>query len=125
MGMALFTFYVSFIYNKTTAMSDTDWIINSVIILFVTEGDEKFYDIIGACKQRREETSPLHSSSETDLEGEVLNLRQEVQSLGEVQHQNELLRDQNARLRNLLEVHPPEDASHSILQPVFGDRGSF
>mmetsp|Transcript_32680 Transcript_32680/g.74122 ORF Transcript_32680/g.74122 Transcript_32680/m.74122 type:complete len:250 (+) Transcript_32680:3-752(+) len=45
-SITLFILYVSAIYNKTIATSNTDLIINSVAILFIMEIDERVYELI-------------------------------------------------------------------------------
>ncbi|EJK50664.1 hypothetical protein THAOC_30297, partial [Thalassiosira oceanica] len=45
-SITLFILYVSTIYNKTIATSNTDLIINSVAILFIMEIDERVYELI-------------------------------------------------------------------------------
>ena len=45
-SITVFILYVSAIYNKTIATSNTDLIINSVAILFIMEIDERVYELI-------------------------------------------------------------------------------
>ena len=50
--ISLFTFFVSTIFNSAIATSDTEVIVNSVIILFVDDVDELFYDILNVINSR-------------------------------------------------------------------------
>ena len=50
--ISLFTLFVSTIFNLAIATSDTDVIVNSVIILFVDDVDELFYDILNVINSR-------------------------------------------------------------------------
>mmetsp|Transcript_33138 Transcript_33138/g.56286 ORF Transcript_33138/g.56286 Transcript_33138/m.56286 type:complete len:330 (-) Transcript_33138:179-1168(-) len=51
-SVALFTLFVSAIYIKAIATSNTEVIVNSVIILFVTDTDEQLYGIFVAINPR-------------------------------------------------------------------------
>merc|ERR1712085_49904 len=42
----IYTLYASTIYNRATATSNTELITNSVIVLFITEIDEKLFELI-------------------------------------------------------------------------------
>mmetsp|Transcript_40046 Transcript_40046/g.68319 ORF Transcript_40046/g.68319 Transcript_40046/m.68319 type:complete len:268 (-) Transcript_40046:79-882(-) len=84
--VALFTLYVSAIYNKAIATSNTEIIINSVAILFITDADEQLYDIFmvtsvrwvaGISKNRVEELTKHNSA----LQDEVNDLKAEVSDL--------------------------------------------
>jgi len=46
--ISVFTFYVSAIYNNAIATSNTEMIVNSVVILFICDVDELTYDILVA-----------------------------------------------------------------------------
>merc|ERR1712194_454404 len=48
----IYTIYASAIYNKATATSDTELIFNSVIVLFITEIDEKIFELIDSNNPR-------------------------------------------------------------------------
>ena len=50
--ISLFTLFVSTIFNSAIATSDTEIIVNSVIILFVDDVDELFYDILNVINSR-------------------------------------------------------------------------
>ena len=50
--ISLFTLFVSTIFNLAIATSDTEVIVNSVIILFVDDVDELFYDILNVINSR-------------------------------------------------------------------------
>mmetsp|Transcript_32639 Transcript_32639/g.68463 ORF Transcript_32639/g.68463 Transcript_32639/m.68463 type:complete len:220 (-) Transcript_32639:46-705(-) len=45
-AVSLFTFYVSVIYNEAIATSNTEVIVNSVVILFICDIDELLYAIL-------------------------------------------------------------------------------
>ena len=65
-----FTLYVSAIYNNATATSNTDLIINSVIILFVITVDECIYAILKTMSRRGVE----NMSSQVPKEGQETHL---------------------------------------------------
>jgi len=50
--LSQYTIYASAIYNKATATSDTELIFNSVIVLFITEIDEKIFELIDSNNPR-------------------------------------------------------------------------
>mmetsp|Transcript_34458 Transcript_34458/g.60582 ORF Transcript_34458/g.60582 Transcript_34458/m.60582 type:complete len:182 (+) Transcript_34458:5970-6515(+) len=45
-AVSIFTFYVSSLYNGVIATSNTEIILNSVVILFICDVDELIYDIL-------------------------------------------------------------------------------
>jgi len=47
-SVALFTLFVSTIYNRAIATSNTEVIMNAVVILFITDTDEQMYNILMA-----------------------------------------------------------------------------
>jgi len=50
--VTMFTLFVSTIYNKAIATSNTKIIANAVIILFITNLDEQFFSLIEAVDER-------------------------------------------------------------------------
>jgi len=125
-----FTFYVSTIYNAAIATSNTDIIVNSVVILFITDVDELFYDILMVINPHWVETMSPEEEEESDaepgrgekdeedsqqqqtkrnldyqnLEGDVQKLKKDVQVLHKTM---DLLQEQNAELKRRLTM--PQD----------------
>jgi len=45
-GVSFLTIYVSMFYNKAIATTDTELIVNAVILLFVTDLDEQIFEVV-------------------------------------------------------------------------------
>lgn len=90
--ITLFTTYVSTIYNSAIATSNTEIIINSVIILFVCHLDELIYKILMVC--------PLwvKSMSQEDLLGIDGSVKRSNGGLEVIEQQITTLRGINAKL---------------------------
>merc|ERR1711957_281746 len=95
-ALSLFTFYTSVIYNTAIATSDTDIIMNSVVILFICDIDELFFDILLAINpdwvERSSYQSPEESSDKMDKDNKdnetrrtnetsIKDLQEQVQTL--------------------------------------------
>jgi len=62
-GITVLAVYCSFFYNQAIAMSNTELIVNSVILLFVNEFDEQIYGIVEIMKSRWLEEAREEASS--------------------------------------------------------------
>mmetsp|Transcript_34074 Transcript_34074/g.62668 ORF Transcript_34074/g.62668 Transcript_34074/m.62668 type:complete len:397 (-) Transcript_34074:283-1473(-) len=126
-AVAMFTFYVSIIYNVAIATSNTEIIVNSVVILFICDIDELLYDILvsansdwvdSMCYQVQEESvapvSEKNKSPDDDSIREEQNAEgnRDVEGLWHVVHildkevqtlrQNmDMLVEENTKLRRL------------------------
>ena len=133
---SIFTFRASLIYNTAIATSNTEIIVNSVVILFVCDVDELFHDILMTINPNWAERSSLQASREpvtedgrheedeatnlretrhreTNLYGEKPTLEAKVEKLdGEVQalkESFEIVLSQNSELKQFLvskDTHP-------------------
>jgi len=86
--VTIFTFVVSFNYNYAIATSNTELVANSVIILFITDTDERLYGILESINASwvegmscEEERSNEGSESIRDLRREINELRESLQLL--------------------------------------------
>lgn len=68
-SISLFTFYASVIYNAAIASSNTEIIMNSVVIVFICDVDELFYDILLTINPDWVERSSFQAPKEAVLEG--------------------------------------------------------
>ena len=71
-AVSLFTCYVTTIYNVAIATTNTEIVVNSVIILFVIDIDEMFYDVLTAANPNWVEAhsitrKPEHDGDDTEL----------------------------------------------------------
>merc|ERR1712032_355741 len=114
--LSLFTFYTSIIYNDAIATSDTDIIMNSVAILFISDVDELTFEILHTLNpdwvERISYHAPGKSDNESDEDSEdsstnlkdlVKQLEQKIQVLDEnvemMMEQNALLVQQNNEMK--------------------------
>merc|ERR1712127_586813 len=120
-----FTLYVSVIYNRAIATSNTEIIINSVIILFITQLDEYFYGILMEANETWVEEVQLQQQGERSVaeKGEddaMIELReqnsllqQNIVELGKntssLEAQNAALEEQNKLLREQSKTLLPQD----------------
>lgn len=120
-----FTFYVSTIYNAAIATSNTEIIMNSVVILFITDVDELVYDILTVInpdwvetmspevKEESEDKPVSHEQDgEEDLQEQqtkqagVYNLKKYDNLVRdfEILHKNmDIMQEQNAQLKKDVE----------------------
>merc|ERR1711957_19510 len=129
--ISIYTLYVSVIYNVAIATSNTEMIMNSVVIIFICDMDELVFDILMTINpgwverssyqepvqpvienQKRDtdeetnvkETNITESEKNTVLEGAVQNLEHEVHMLKkDVAEQNEEVKTLHKTLEMVLE----------------------
>jgi len=94
-SVALFTMYVSTIYNMAIATSNTELIMNSVIILFITDTDEQVFDVLMVLNSRWV-TAMSRKKNDDKRDDEMGN----GGSLQELRDQNFQLLDEVRELRN-------------------------
>jgi len=107
-SVALFTMYVSIIYNMAIATSNSELIINSVIILFITDTDEQVFDFLMVINsQWVAAMSREKNNKRDDEEGndgsfqELRNQNSQLQDdLNELRNENSQLQDGLSELRN-------------------------
>ncbi|KAL7549178.1 hypothetical protein ACHAWF_012449, partial [Thalassiosira exigua] len=102
-----FTLYVSTLYNMAIATSNTQMIVNSVIILFIMDVDELIYEILVVCNPAWVKSlGPQQEGSRGDasLEGEIQSLKELVQKLSSDVNN---LQNENKALRRL--IGKPQD----------------
>mmetsp|Transcript_30096 Transcript_30096/g.63464 ORF Transcript_30096/g.63464 Transcript_30096/m.63464 type:complete len:409 (-) Transcript_30096:71-1297(-) len=99
--VSLFTVFVSAIYNGAIATSNTEVIVNSVIILFIIDGDEQLYSILGLINSKwvagmclsldtKDESNEEMNSHNSKLEAKVNSLATEVEKLqGQLEEKDE------------------------------------
>merc|ERR1711966_199632 len=76
--VALFTLFVSTIYNQAIATTNTEIIMNSVVILFIADLDELLFDIYMAL-----DISPEKNSSSEVLVNEKTTLQANMETMNE------------------------------------------
>ena len=89
---------VSIIYNKAIATSNTDIIVNSVIVLFVMDLDEWIFNLLEACNKNW----TAHASGvEAEKEGAVKEMKEEMAlqktQIADQQEELEMLRSQQEK----------------------------
>ena len=101
-------FQVSTVYNKAIATSNTDIIVNSVIVLFAMDVDEWIFSTLEAIN----DNWTSHSSASDDemkdkiasQQEELRNLREIVDRMQESQAQMDQIASQQEELRKLCEI---------------------
>jgi len=88
LAVTSFTLYASTIYNASIATSNTDIIVNSVVILFITDVDELFYEILMVINHRWVRHMRLKEPEERVIDTGNQEKEEEDDSLEEVSHQN-------------------------------------
>ena len=84
---------------------------DSVIILFIMDVDELFYDILKVCNPDWVETETLSSKHEASLEGEMKSLKELVQKLSSDVNN---MQNENKALRRLIGKPKPQDGRSLI-----------
>merc|ERR1712157_586219 len=86
-----FTVFASALYNVAVSKSNPDIIINSIIILFITEIDEKFYRLLSVfspswvkkLKAKQTTLATMNRPDDDALKTQVENLKKKVKELKE------------------------------------------
>eukprot|EP00985_Skeletonema_marinoi_P011373 scaffold5398_cov70-Skeletonema_marinoi.AAC.5 len=90
-SIALFAFYVSTVYNKAIATSNTAIIANSVIVLFIMDIDEYIFSAVDAINEKW--TEHAADTKVSDMEKEIARQRAQIESQqGEIDSQRKDLR---------------------------------
>eukprot|EP00984_Skeletonema_dohrnii_P023742 scaffold12825_cov68-Skeletonema_dohrnii-CCMP3373.AAC.3 len=104
-SITIFAFYISTVYNKAIATSNTEIIVNSVIILFVMELDEWIFSALEASNKKwTEHAADSESCSDTEAEkgDEIEEMKDEIASqkaqIASQQEELEILRSQQEEL---------------------------
>eukprot|EP00985_Skeletonema_marinoi_P032157 scaffold39069_cov154-Skeletonema_marinoi.AAC.14 len=93
-SITLFAFYVSIVYNKAIATSNTDIIVNSVIVLFIMEIDEYIFAALEASNKKwtaheqitgQQEQIDNQQKQINDQQEELKMLREMVEKIQESQ----------------------------------------
>mmetsp|Transcript_26183 Transcript_26183/g.47517 ORF Transcript_26183/g.47517 Transcript_26183/m.47517 type:complete len:255 (-) Transcript_26183:212-976(-) len=111
-AVSLFTFYVSTLYNFAIATSNTEIIMNSVVILFICDVDELIFEILMVVNSAwvdklcyQEDNDSVERGSEVEyinkrnLEGAVEDLEKDIQKL---QKTMDTMMYENAELKMLI-----------------------
>eukprot|EP00984_Skeletonema_dohrnii_P010978 scaffold4339_cov100-Skeletonema_dohrnii-CCMP3373.AAC.3 len=79
-SITLFALYVSTIYNKAIATSNTEIIVNSVVVLFVMDLDEWIFAALEACKEKwtAHAADSKDSSSDTEKGGVIDEMKDKI-----------------------------------------------
>ena len=99
---------VSTVYNKAIATSNTDIIVNAVVVLFVMDLDEWIFSTLEAINE--DWTSHIASSDDemkeqvASQQDELRNLREIVEKMQESQTQMEQIASQQEELRKMCEI---------------------
>eukprot|EP00985_Skeletonema_marinoi_P021635 scaffold13377_cov117-Skeletonema_marinoi.AAC.6 len=123
---------VSIVYNKAIATSNTDIIVNSVIVLFVMDVDEWIFSTLEAIN----DNWTSHSSASDDemkdkiasQQEELRNLREIVDRMQESQAQMDQIASQQEELRKLCEIVEKMQELHASAHSenvVFGCEGDI
>eukprot|EP00985_Skeletonema_marinoi_P001046 scaffold430_cov73-Skeletonema_marinoi.AAC.10 len=104
-SITLFAFYISTVYNKAIATSNTDIIVNSVIILFVMELDEWIFSALEASNKKwTEHADDSESCSDPEAEkgDEIEEMKDEIASQkAQIESQQEEITSQQGELEIL------------------------
>mmetsp|Transcript_22206 Transcript_22206/g.34304 ORF Transcript_22206/g.34304 Transcript_22206/m.34304 type:complete len:376 (+) Transcript_22206:3334-4461(+) len=104
----LFALYVSTVYNKAIATSNTEIIVNSVIVLFIMDLDEWIFSALEAINDDwTSHTSALEDEMKDKIasqQEELRNLREIVDRMQESQAQMDQIASQQEELRKLCEI---------------------
>eukprot|EP00984_Skeletonema_dohrnii_P004616 scaffold1634_cov118-Skeletonema_dohrnii-CCMP3373.AAC.14 len=109
-SITLFALYVSTVYNKAIATSNTDIIVNSVIVLFIMEIDEYIFAALNASNEKW--TAHAAESDDSSIVTEVSKMKEEfelqraqIESQQEqIDNQQEQINDQQKELKMLREM---------------------
>ncbi|KAK1733561.1 leucine-rich repeat protein [Skeletonema marinoi] len=106
--ITLFALYVSTVYNKAIATSNTDIIVNSVIVLFAMDVDEWIFSTLEAINDNWTSHS---SASDDEMKDKIASQQEELRSLREIvdrmqesQAQIDQIASQQEELRKLCEI---------------------
>eukprot|EP00581_Thalassiosira_minuscula_P009259 CAMPEP_0183708732 /NCGR_PEP_ID=MMETSP0737-20130205/4938_1 /TAXON_ID=385413 /ORGANISM="Thalassiosira miniscula, Strain CCMP1093" /LENGTH=1678 /DNA_ID=CAMNT_0025936651 /DNA_START=186 /DNA_END=5222 /DNA_ORIENTATION=- len=100
--VALFTLYVSTIYNKAIATSNTEIVMNSIVILFITDTDEQLYDIFNVIDSSwvaRMSGISQDNNIDDNLVGDLMKQNADLQD--EVNNLKTKVNGQESRLENI------------------------
>jgi len=102
-SITLFAFYVSTVYNKAIATSNTELIVNSVIVLFVMELDEWIFSDFEAINKKW--TAHAEDGTIDKMNEKIASQQEELRKLRESQVKGEQIASrQEEELRKLREL---------------------
>mmetsp|Transcript_12901 Transcript_12901/g.25990 ORF Transcript_12901/g.25990 Transcript_12901/m.25990 type:complete len:318 (+) Transcript_12901:494-1447(+) len=96
-SITLFALYVSTVYNRAIATSNTDIIVNSVVVLFIMEIDEYIFAALKASNEKW--TAHAAESEDSRLLTEVSEMKEKAErQRAQIESQQEQINDQQGQI---------------------------